>query len=234
MATIAQLVERQIVVLDVAGSSPVGRPSFHLMSSNKEILRTWCLAERKARIDSNPVGSAVAVAEQIRQLASFVASRGVAGYLPLPGELSPIVAMGACHRHGSLCAVPGRFAKGEEQSDKTYGFCQWTPETPLMTGCFAVLEPREKTWVDIRRITFFLVPGLAFDAAGNRLGFGVGIYDRLLAAARSKSAVPPVRFIGVCYDWQVVDTVPGDSHDIPMHAIATPTRLIQCASHEVD
>ena len=228
MATIAQLVERQIVVLDVAGSSPVGRPIFTAMSTNKEKLREWCLAERKSRVDPNPVESAVAVAQHLDQLVAFKDSRVVAGYLPLPGELSPVVALGLCHNRGRVCVVPGRHEKKKKVKEEQYGFCQWTPETPLMTGRFNVYEPTAKSWMDVKRIDFFLVPGLAFDITGGRLGFGQGIYDRLLAPALSKSAAH-VRFVGVCYDWQIVESIPCASHDIPMHLLVTPTRLIHSA-----
>ena len=76
-----------------------------------------------------------------------------------------------------------------------------------------------------------LMPGLAFDAGGLRLGRGGGFYDRfvarLTAAAAAAGARPPA-LLALAYDEQVVASVPADGHDHPVDLVATPTRLIEC------
>lgn len=87
---------------------------------------------------------------------------------------------------------------------------------------FALLEP--VTWVrgdESRRVSadavdVFVVPGVAFDGAGGRLGHGKGYYDGLLAGARSDAL-----FVAAAFDCQVVDVVPMTAHDVRMHRLVT-------------
>lgn len=67
-----------------------------------------------------------------------------------------------------------------------------------------------------------VIPGLAFDAQGNRLGYGGGHFDRLLAQLDPAAVV-----IGVAYDIQVVDTLPAEAHDRPVHVVLTECRELR-------
>ena len=69
----------------------------------------------------------------------------------------------------------------------------------------------------IEELELFLVPGIAFDLSGNRLGMGGGYFDRLLLHASSTAT-----FTGLAYDFQVVTHVPSETHDIPVHEVVTP------------
>ncbi len=75
--------------------------------------------------------------------------------------------------------------------------------------------------VPLAEIGLVLVPGLAFDLAGNRLGRGAGFFDRFLAEPAMKAATCAVGF-----DLQIVDSVPADARDIPIQWVATPSRLV--------
>lgn len=71
------------------------------------------------------------------------------------------------------------------------------------------------------QLSHVLVPGLAFDRAGRRLGRGAGYYDRFLPR------LPPTTLIiGVCFDYQIIDHVPTEAHDVRMHALLTPSVFI--------
>ena len=72
----------------------------------------------------------------------------------------------------------------------------------------------------LNRLDFVLVPGIAFDLQGRRLGRGKGYYDRLLAEVRGKTC-------GVAFDEQIVDEIPVEPHDIHVNCILTPTRWIE-------
>ena len=74
---------------------------------------------------------------------------------------------------------------------------------------------------DIQRVDLFLVPGLAFDRHGHRLGYGGGFFDRLLAAAR-----PDGLAIGLAFDLQLAAPLPAEAWDVPLGAIVTPARGI--------
>ncbi len=93
----------------------------------------------------------------------------------------------------------------------------------LAPGCAGILEPRDtcRRPVSLGDIDVHLVPGMAFDFKGARLGRGAGCYDRFLAGCGEES----VR-IGIAFSWQVIDDVPSENHDIPMDWIITEEGII--------
>ena len=95
-------------------------------------------------------------------------------------------------------------------------------ERDLVAGHFGVREPAAHCpVVPMNRLDLILVPGLAFDSYGRRLGRGKGFYDRLLAAAAHGTKC------GICFDWQLVETVPTEAHDAVLDCIVTPTRWLK-------
>jgi 5-formyltetrahydrofolate cyclo-ligase len=88
----------------------------------------------------------------------------------------------------------------------------------LKPGYMGILEPAGNIVADPDSIDLIIVPGIAFDAAGNRLGRGKGYYDRLLARTKTVS-------IGVCFDFQLVESVPVCEHDVPVRYVVTPTAV---------
>jgi 5-formyltetrahydrofolate cyclo-ligase len=78
--------------------------------------------------------------------------------------------------------------------------------------------PEDAAWVDPNALSLAVIPGLAFDHAGRRLGRGAGFYDRFLAALP-----PQVLRVGVSLDEQRRAEIPVDTWDMPMHAVATPS-----------
>ena len=96
-------------------------------------------------------------------------------------------------------------------------------ENDLRRGPMNILEPAEPDIVAPAEVEVWIVPGLAFTKDGKRLGYGGGWYDRLLASA-SKSA----RKIGVAHEFQIVENLPHEPHDIKMDAVVTDT--LSCSS----
>jgi 5-formyltetrahydrofolate cyclo-ligase len=85
----------------------------------------------------------------------------------------------------------------------------------LKPGKFNILEPVNiKNKVDEKDIDISYVPGIAFDKSGGRLGYGAGYYDRFLNKLSSNS-----KKIGICYDFQIIDKVPMEEHDIFMDKV---------------
>ena len=95
---------------------------------------------------------------------------------------------------------------------------RYTGRDDLQEGAYHILEPMGELFTDFSSIDLILVPGLAFDAAGHRLGRGRGYYDRLLS---SLFTIHYSLFtsIGVCFDFQKVDEIPVDAHDIAMDKV---------------
>lgn len=146
-------------------------------------------------------------------------------YAPMPGEVDVLPFAVEMWRDGGVVCVP----KLEQ------AVCGMTPvritsfEHDLVPvalegihGGQGLREPRAGlSVVDSHTLDAVLVPGLAFDTRGGRLGRGAGYYDRFLSRLN-----PRTRIIGVCHDWQVVERVPMDEHDVRMHALLTPSRWI--------
>ena len=136
----------------------------------------------------------------------------VATYLSLPDEFPTECVNSTLQEQGCRLAVPTWSVQ-----EQIYRFASWRPKEPLMAGPMRVPEPRLKRWIPTDTIALFLVPGLAFDLAGGRIGYGQGFYDRLLLGRRESSLC-----MGLGYDWQVVEQVPQGPGDIRMAWIATP------------
>lgn len=90
----------------------------------------------------------------------------------------------------------------------------------LHEGAFHILEPEGPTFHELATIDLAIVPAMAYDTSGNRLGRGRGYYDRLLPQLHCP-------LIGLCFDFQIIDTVPTESHDIPVDYIATNNEIFQ-------
>lgn len=100
-------------------------------------------------------------------------------------------------------------------------------ETDLAPGIWNIPEPREDRCVlcSPRDLDFIVVPGVAFDDSGHRLGYGGGYYDDLLA--RSQHRLSPGQIVATAFELQLVGEVPAREKDIPVPYIATEQRLIR-------
>ncbi len=90
-----------------------------------------------------------------------------------------------------------------------------TSSNALVVGSYGILEPCGAAWPASRygEIDVAIVPGVAFDYGGRRLGRGKGYYDRLLPHLAN------ARLLGLCFPFQIVPSVPADQHDMPMHEV---------------
>lgn len=84
----------------------------------------------------------------------------------------------------------------------------------LKKGAYGISEPKSIQPANAADIDFILVPGIAFDRRGSRIGFGKGYYDKLLCSCHAEKTA-------LCYAFQLIDKIPSDSHDVPMNTIIT-------------
>ena len=92
----------------------------------------------------------------------------------------------------------------------------------IPSGKFGILEPIEAMKTAYKNIGLVLVPGIAFDKEGHRIGYGFGYYDKFL------KKVPKATKIGLAFDFQVVEKIPRELHDVPVDLIVTEKRVIEC------
>ena len=139
----------------------------------------------------------------------------IAGYLPIKTEIDPLSAMEEASAH-SLVGVP--VIQGNSQPLK---FSKWEPGCHLKKGPFDVQIPVNSNYLVPEVL---IIPMVAFDRNGGRLGYGGGFYDRTISKFRATER--KARFVGVAYSGQAVDKVPIASTDEPMDGILTPSGLI--------
>lgn len=95
--------------------------------------------------------------------------------------------------------------------------------TRLQYGAFHIEEPTGDDIENIDNIELIIVPGIAYDNRGNRVGRGKGYYDRLLSRTKATK-------IGIGYDFQLVDEIDSEPHDITMDIVITDSRIINIKS----
>jgi 5-formyltetrahydrofolate cyclo-ligase len=93
-----------------------------------------------------------------------------------------------------------------------------------LSGAYNILEPRQECVNEVspESIDLMIVPGVAFDCQGNRIGHGMGYYDRLLQKKMR------AHYFGLAFELQIVESIPSEKHDIKVEKIVTEERIIIC------
>lgn len=142
----------------------------------------------------------------------------VSGFIPYKSEITTIPLMNRLRRHGWQTALPVVIAANEPLV-----FRAWTPGDELVPGVWDIPIPPETAPEVLPDV--LLVPMLAFDRRGYRLGYGGGFYDRSLEKLR---ALKKVVAVGVAYHAQMVDEVPLGPHDAPLDYVMTEQETFAC------
>jgi len=169
----------------------------------KAVARQAALAARKSAFAAGQGQAAALLAD----LLAAHTGAALGGYLPMRTEIDPLPAMAA---HVGPVAVPVIMGRGMPLK-----FREWTPGVALIPGEFGALIPADGPWIEPHVL---IVPLLAFDARGYRLGYGGGFYDRTLQALRARR---PTRAIGFAFAAQELPEVPIDATDQRLDAVVT-------------
>ena len=138
-------------------------------------------------------------------------------FAPLPDELDVWPLLEKFLATGKICALPGFDSTTQNYSARRVV----NLATDIAVGKFGVREPVANcAEIPLARFDLVLVPGVAFDGHGHRLGRGKGFYDRILSAASGVKC-------GVAYDFQLLEEIPTAPHDVPVNFIVTPTRCVR-------
>lgn len=181
--------------------------------------RTTLQAARRALSATERELAARLATDRLTASAAWREARVVALYEAYGAELATAGLRAAAHAAGKSVALPRVEATGVTLRLVEVG-------TPLFRSAQGVLEPAaDRPALSGGQPDLIVVPGLGFDRRGGRLGHGGGHYDRLLAGLPSSC-----RRIGFAYDQQVIAAIPTESHDLPMHALVTPTFWSDCGN----
>lgn len=186
------------------------------MATADKIRKTEIRADmRRKRAALKPAWIADAsavIAGSVAVLPEFSRAGTVLCYLSLPEEVRTEAILDAAWRGGKRVAVPAFDAVAKE-----YAAAWLTPGTRVVPGHWNVPEPADPEWARDTTFDVALIPGVAFDPAGTRLGHGKGWYDRLLARLEGGIGAK----IGIGFDLQIVSFLPREQHDIGMDAVVT-------------
>ena len=174
---------------------------------------------RRARVTPDHAAAA-ARAVRDRVLAANLVPGGatVSGFWPIGDEFDPRPLMEALAARGHRLCLPVVVGKG-----RPLAFRVWAPGDPLERAGFGLSVPAWDAAPAIPR--FLIVPLLAFDRRGYRVGYGAGFYDRTIAEL--KAHVPNLFALGVGFALQEVPEVPALAHDQRLDAVATEAYLIE-------
>ena len=151
------------------------------------------------------------VFSRLEKTAAFIMAENILIYHSLPDELSTIKFLRKWHDKKRFF-LPR--VNGVNLDILPY------EETRLELGSFHIEEPTGNDVADVEDIELMIIPAVAFDRKGNRLGRGKGFYDRLLATSRATK-------IGVGYEFQLLDSIPSEPHDVAMDMVITQKTMIK-------
>ena len=181
---------------------------------SKESLRRIALDARKAFVATISDAERTILEQRLAQHLTSLCTEAkvVGGYAPLGSEISPLLAMEEARAVGRIVAFPAF-----DNPAKPFKF---RAGDPLEPGPFGIVQPKPRT--PVVEPDLILVPLIAIDSNGTRLGRGKGHYDRALVRLKKGGA----RLVGVGWALQrLVETIPTDEWDIPLDAFASPEGL---------
>ncbi len=187
------------------------------MESKAEI-RLRLRARRALVSVEESAAAGAAIAARLAAMPAFFDARTVGCYLSLEQEVATATLLRLCREQGQAVVVPAF-----DRDRRIYDWTRLAPDAALGWGPMRVPQPAAPAWITAATLDLVLVPGVAFDLAGNRIGHGAGHYDRLLAAAR-----PDCVKVGVAFAWQILPSVPSASHDVRMDWLLTPEQTLAC------
>ncbi|MAI51098.1 MAG: 5-formyltetrahydrofolate cyclo-ligase [Rhodobiaceae bacterium] len=185
---------------------------------DKDQMRRALAAQRSAHHKAHGEAEAQALAEFVspnadKQLGA-ISDNIIAAYLPMGGELDPRPLMQALRKNGNSICLPVCI-----NEDAPLVFRRYRQNDALLPDDMGIAAPRATA----QQVTpdIVLLPLLAFDGQGHRLGRGGGFYDRTLAELKKRG---DCRFVGLAFDMQMVDKCPIAPHDEALHAVLTPSK----------
>ena len=166
--------------------------------------------------------ASIQVCSRLKQQAVWQSAELILFFAPLPGEVDIWPLLAEALKAGKTAALP-RF----DSTANAYVACRVeNPDHDLVRGKLGIREPGALcSQIIPPKVDLVLVPGVAFDLNGHRLGRGKGYYDQLLASLRGRKC-------GVAFDQQVLDEVPTEAHDVRLDYLLTPTRWAEFGSRQ--
>jgi 5-formyltetrahydrofolate cyclo-ligase len=191
-------------------------------SEAKVDLRRRLSEARGALSPADRAARSARIAQACSSLPGFATASILCAYVNFREEVETGALIDALLAAGRRVAVPVHL----HGAPRPLNFAEIRSRAELVPNHFGIPQPPEGAarFLPTEAIPFFLVPGLAFDTRGGRLGYGLGFYDRAFAVAD-----PAALKVGLAFEAQILERVPTGPHDVPMDFVVTEDRVIPAA-----
>lgn len=150
----------------------------------------------------------------------YIRAKTVGIYFPNDGEINvALLAQKPCEKKFYLPVLP-------PTGKRRLWFAYYQPGSRLIPDRFGIPEPISRVRVRAEHLDLLLVPLVAFDHVGGRIGMGGGFYDTSLSFLKRSQTMKPIHVIGAAYQFQQVDNIPKDNWDIPLHGVISEQQFI--------
>jgi 5-formyltetrahydrofolate cyclo-ligase len=183
--------------------------------SSREIRQS--INRQRRLLDATEIASAaINLKKNLCQLAELRRAKDIGCYISVNGEADPGLFVATAWARQKRIFMPVLRKNG-------MSFYELSPDDELRKNAFGIPEPlcTNAKLLNAKNLHAILVPLVAFDGHGNRLGMGGGYYDRLLAFTKHRLNYRRPLLIGLAYDFQRVEQLTTNSWDIPLHAVVT-------------
>lgn len=194
------------------------------MNDGRDLLRARMAVRRNELDAKHRIAAATGVLHSLENLPEFMTDANVAGYWAVRGELPLNLAVASLARREQHYFLPVLGAM------RQLHFAEHSTGAPITHNRFGIPEPAISAdrWLAPRDMDVILLPLLAFDRQGHRLGSGGGWYDASLAFLREGPRPAAPLLVGIGYAFQEVEAVPSEPWDVDLDYVATDSELIAC------
>lgn len=192
----------------------------------KNILRRKAYAQRNAQVDKDSTSHKICQA--IMAMPEYQSAQTILSYMHCRSEVRTATLNNQLLAdHSKSIVIP--YCTVDQNNYPLLGLWKLDSLNELQPGTWDIPEPPKQRWSEadkkpsIQNLDLVVVPGVAFDRNGGRLGNGKGYYDRLLKMLENNTVI-----VGVGYESQLFDAIPMDLHDIYLHKLVTEKAVYQC------
>ncbi|MFH1391925.1 MAG: 5-formyltetrahydrofolate cyclo-ligase [Candidatus Diapherotrites archaeon] len=183
---------------------------------DKHFLRELIKRKRRKLLDSEAREKSQKIFENLFSLEEIKSTQNIAVYISVNNEVETKPIIEKLWKLGKNVFVPVM----KEEKDEHLHFAKIDSFQNLSENNKGILEPKEELFISPNEIELFIVPGLAFDKEGNRVGWGKGFYDRFFNFNKISA-----KKIGLAFEFQIVEKISHKAHDVRMDLIVTENEV---------
>ncbi len=192
----------------------------------KQTLKSWIFEKRKALSKKDVEEKSEKIKKNLYSLPEFKTAKNILFYVSFNNEVNTInIIKELLDKKEKNIIVP--FVEKNNpmlQLSELKDFNELEPKT------FGILEPKKNKIkkIDANKVDLVIVPGIVFDKKGHRIGYGYGYYDRFLKTLKESA-----KKVGLAFEFQLIDKIPEEKHDIPVDIVVTEKKAVNCRYREL-